>query len=85
MTPPDVGLVLVLVWAAPALVAAWLGWLEFRARRGNDLHAHDDGTVHEHFRGHAPHAHPTTMDRYDAWLTRLLGTRDPAEDPADRF
>lgn len=62
--------------AVLALLVAWLGWQEHRGRRGHDLHAHGDGTVHEHFRGSAPHAHPTAIERYDSWLTRVLG---PAE------
>ena len=65
--------------AGLVLLAAWLGWQEYRGQRGNDIHAHADGTVHEHFRGSAPHAHPTAIERYDSWLTRVLG---PAE--ADR-
>lgn len=78
---PDgvLGLVAVLLLAALVLLAGWLGWQEHRAQRGNDIHAHTDGTVHEHFRGSAPHAHPTTIERYDSWLTRVLG---PSE--ADR-
>lgn len=77
---PDgvVGVVTVLVLAGLALLAAWLGWREYRARRGHDLHAHGDGTVHEHFRGSAPHAHPTAIERYDSWLTRVLGPVDRA-------
>ena len=75
---PDgvLGLVAVLVIAALVLLAAWLGWQEHRAQRGNDIHAHADGTVHEHFRGSAPHAHPTAIERYDSWLTRVLGSAE---------
>lgn len=73
------GIVSVLLLAGLVLVAAWLGWQERRVRYGRDIHAHADGTVHEHLRGSAPHAHPTAIERYDSWLTRVLG---PAE--ADR-
>lgn len=73
------GLVCAVLIVGLALVAAWLGWHERRAQRGHDLHAHADGTVHEHFRGSARHVHPTAIERYDSWLTRVLG---PAE--ADR-
>ena len=78
---PDgvLGLVAVLLLFAPALLAGWLGRQEHRARRGDEIHAHADGTVHEHYRGSAPHVHPTAIERYDSWLTRVLG---PAE--ADR-
>lgn len=67
------GMLTVLLLSGLVLVAAWLGWHEHRAQRGHDLHAHADGTVHEHFRGSAPHAHPTAIERYDSWLTRVLG------------
>ena len=73
------GLVCLLVLGGLVLLAAWLGWQERRAQRGHEIHAHADGTVHEHYRGNAPHAHPTAIERYDSWLTRVLG---PA--PADR-
>lgn len=78
---PDgvLGLVCALLIAILVVVAAWLGWQEHQALRGRDIHAHADGTVHEHFRGGVRHEHPTTIERYDSWLTRVLG---PAE--ADR-
>lgn len=72
-----VGLVSVLLIVVLTLVAAWLGWQEHRASRGNDIHAHADGTVHEHFRGSAPHVHPTAIERYDSWLTKVLGPVEP--------
>lgn len=67
------GVVAVLLIAVLVVAAAWLGWHERLAQRGNDIHAHADGTVHEHFRGGSSHAHPTTIERYDSWLTRVLG------------
>jgi len=43
-----------------------------REARGHEIHAHSDGTVHEHFRGSRRHQHPTFSDRYhhrlDAWF-----------------
>ena len=78
MTAPHVpdglaGLVCLLVLGGLVLLAAWLGWQERRAQRGHEIHAHADGTVHEHFRGNTPHEHPTVIERYDSWLTRVLG------------
>lgn len=49
---------------------------ELRRKRCGDLHAHHDGTVHEHFRGSRPHVHPTLLERY-ALLDRTLGGGPP--------
>lgn len=64
------GLSLLLTGAAVVLVL-----LEQRRETGaHDAHAHADGTVHEHFRGSRPHAHPTLLERYDALLDRSAGS-----------
>jgi hypothetical protein len=59
--------------AALATVAAYSAWTLSRERRGREIHAHADGTVHSHFRGSRPHAHPTFSERYDARLARWFG------------
>ena len=47
-----------------------------REARGLEIHAHDDGTVHEHFRGDVAHTHPTLAERHEELLARLF--RDAA-------
>jgi hypothetical protein len=47
-----------------------------REARGLEIHAHDDGTVHEHHRGDVPHVHPTLAERHEELLARLF--RDAA-------
>jgi hypothetical protein len=47
-----------------------------RESRGREIHAHADGTVHEHHRGDVPHTHPTLSERHEEILARLF--RDPA-------
>lgn len=70
-----------IVWAVGLLtlglvsLLVWLLRLEHLERTGGDIHAHSDGTVHEHFRGSRRHSHPTTIERYD-WLARALGPDD---------
>ncbi len=44
-----------------------------REAKGHEMHAHSDGTVHEHHRGATPHTHPTLLERYDSRLTRIFG------------
>lgn len=44
-----------------------------REARGREIHAHADGTVHEHHRGSLPHSHPTLADRHDQLLARVFG------------
>jgi hypothetical protein len=58
--------------------AAYCWWSLRREARGHEIHAHSDGTVHEHFRGSRHHVHPTYADRYHGRLTAWFG---PA--PAD--
>jgi hypothetical protein len=47
-----------------------------REARGLEIHAHSDGTVHEHHRGGTPHAHPTFTERYERRVSRLF--REPS-------
>lgn len=44
-----------------------------RESRGLELHAHSDGTVHEHHRGGVSHTHPTLADRHERRVSRLFG------------
>jgi hypothetical protein len=46
-----------------------------REARGQEIHAHADGTVHEHHRGAVPHTHPTLADRHEQMVGRLF--REP--------
>ena len=65
------GLVLAMLLGMTA-GAAYCWWSLRREARGHEIHAHADGTVHEHFRGSRTHQHPTFSDRYhhrlDAWF-----------------
>jgi hypothetical protein len=54
-------------------LTAYAAWSLWRERRGQEVHAHSDGTVHSHHRGSRPHPHPTFSERYDARLTALCG------------
>jgi hypothetical protein len=50
--------------------------LEERSETGaHTVHAHADGTVHEHFLGARAHVHPTLLERYDELIDRTLGSR----------
>jgi hypothetical protein len=44
-----------------------------RESRGLEIHAHPDGTVHEHHRGAVAHVHPTFAERYESRVARVLG------------
>ena len=46
-----------------------------REARGLEIHAHADGTVHEHHRGAVPHSHPTLAERHERRVARLF--REP--------
>lgn len=65
----------ILTLAVTACVAlATYSALSLRSEsRGQEIHAHSDGTVHSHHRGSRPHAHPTFVERYDARLARAFG------------
>jgi hypothetical protein len=57
-------------------VAVLVARLEERRETGaHSVHAHSDGTVHEHFLGARPHVHPTFLERYDELIDRTLGSR----------
>ena len=57
-------------------VAVLVTLLEERSETGaHNVHAHFDGTVHEHFLGARPHVHPTLLERYDELIDRTLGSR----------
>lgn len=75
MIPTD-QLILVVVAISCLLSALWAKWSLDREARGLEIHAHSDGTVHEHFRGDVPHRHPTLTERHDQILARIF--RDPA-------
>lgn len=65
--------ILALAVAGGAALAAYSAWSLRREARGQEIHAHADGTVHSHHRGSRPHAHPTFAERYDARLARWFG------------
>ena len=65
-------LVLTVLLGGCAAVAFYCKRSLVREARGQEIHAHSDGTVHEHHRGAVPHTHPTFVERYDGWLTGLL-------------
>jgi hypothetical protein len=55
-----------------ALAAAYCVRSLRREARGLEIHAHADGTVHEHHRGGVPHDHPTVADRHERLVRRLF-------------
>jgi hypothetical protein len=54
------------------VVAAYFKWSLVREARGHEIHAHSDGTVHEHYRGAVPHTHPTFAERHERRVSRLF-------------
>jgi hypothetical protein len=54
------------------LVAAYCAWSLRRQARGLEIHAHADGTVHEHHRGSIAHDHPTLADRHEHLVRRIF-------------
>jgi hypothetical protein len=76
LSPLLTQLLLAALLAGCLVLATYSKWSLVREARGLEIHAHDDGTVHEHFRGDAPHVHPTLSERHDDLLARLF--RDPA-------
>lgn len=65
--------ILALAVSGCTALAAYSTWSLRREARGQEIHAHADGTVHSHHRGSRPHAHPTLAERYDARLARWFG------------
>jgi len=58
-------------------------WVSLRREaRGAEIHAHSDGTVHEHFRGSKNHSHPTFSDRYHHRLDVWFGPAPVAAAPS---
>lgn len=69
------GLVLVALVSLCVAIAAYSKWSLIREARGLEIHAHSDGTVHEHHRGAVPHTHPTLAERHERRVARLF--REP--------
>jgi hypothetical protein len=69
-------LILVLLVVGCAGIATYCKRSLVREARGAEIHAHSDGTVHEHHRGDSPHSHPRLTERHERLLGRLF--RDPA-------
>lgn len=65
-------LVLVAMVLLCLTLAAYCKWSLLREARGIEIHAHSDGTVHEHHRGAVPHTHPTLADRHERRVARLF-------------
>jgi hypothetical protein len=75
LSPLMAQLMLVLLVAGCVALAAYSKWSLVREARGLEIHAHADGTVHEHFRGDRPHAHPTLAERHEDLLSRVFRDR----------
>jgi hypothetical protein len=67
------GLTVLAMLVVMSAAAACCWWSLRREAHGMEIHAHSDGTVHEHFRGSSNHQHPTLADRYERLLTRWFG------------
>jgi hypothetical protein len=75
LTLTDAGLtniVLVCLMLGCLAVAVYCKRSLVREARGQEIHAHADGTVHEHHRGAVPHAHPTFAERHERRVSRLF-------------
>jgi hypothetical protein len=68
-------LVLVSLMALCVVLAVYAKWSLVREARGLEIHAHSDGTVHEHHRGAVPHTHPTLSERHERRVSRIF--REP--------
>ena len=75
LSPLMTQLLLVALVGACLALAVYSKWSLVREARGLEIHAHDDGTVHEHFRGDAPHTHPTLAERHEELLSRVFRDR----------
>ena len=69
-------LVLVALVAVCVALAVYAKWSLVREARGLEVHAHSDGTVHEHHRGAVPHTHPTLAERHERRVARIF--REPS-------
>ena len=73
LSPAGATLALVTMLLVMTAGAAYC-WVSLRREdRGCEIHAHSDGTVHEHFRGSRSHQHPTFSERYGNRLTAWFG------------
>ena len=68
----QVDLVLVAMVLLCVALAGYCRWSLRREARGLEIHAHADGTVHEHHRGAVPHSHPTLAERHERRVARLF-------------
>lgn len=75
LSPLMAQLMLVVLVAGCLALAVYSKWSLVRQARGLEIHAHSDGTVHEHFRGDVPHAHPTLAERHEELLARVFRDR----------
>lgn len=64
--------ILFLLLAVCAATAVYCRLSLSREARGLEIHAHSDGTVHEHHRGSVSHTHPTFSERHERVLARLF-------------
>jgi hypothetical protein len=69
-------LVLVALVLGCLALAGYSKWSLVRESRGLEIHAHSDGTVHEHHRGAVPHTHPTLAERHERLVARVF--REPS-------
>ena len=67
----DLALVTMVLGAVLVAVCCWRSLR--RQARGLEIHAHADGTVHEHHRGGVAHVHPTFADRHGRLVARIFG------------
>jgi hypothetical protein len=82
LSPAGATLALVTMLLVMTAGAAYC-WVSLRREaRGSEIHAHSDGTVHEHFRGSRSHQHPTFSERYSNRLTAMFGPAHVEATPA---
>ena len=82
LTPAGATLAAAVLLLATTAGAAYCWWSLRREARGNEIHAHSDGTVHEHFRGSKRHTHPTISERYAGRLAAWFGPASVASAPS---
>lgn len=72
LSPTTTQIVLGVLMLAVVAAVAYCSHSLHRQALGRDIHAHADGTVHEHHRGSVAHEHPTLGDRHERVLRRLF-------------
>lgn len=72
LSPTLTELLLAALMISAVGVVAYCSHSLHRQALGRDIHAHADGTVHEHHRGSKDHEHPTFGDRHENVLRRLF-------------